>query len=158
MTAGCGRVVVGAGVLEEEEEEEARCTFQNTERRGARRGSVLTTSQVFSDVEALDASRVSQVARRFVAGFSVSFFSAAKKGFCSIVGLSLTVARRVTVGFYLERRLRRLGLPLGPLACPVRRSTTARDFLLDFFDRFGLLVINVPYQKSKVNIDDAQSI
>jgi len=58
-----------------------------TGRRGARRGFRLDDFQVFSDVEALDASRVSQVARRFVAGFSVSFFSAAKKGFCSIVGL-----------------------------------------------------------------------
>ncbi len=93
-------VVVGAGVLEEEEE--ARCTFQKLEEEELVVGSVLTTSQVFSDVEALDASRVSQVARRFVAGFSDSTFSAAKKGFCSIVGLSLTVARRVTVGFFLS--------------------------------------------------------
>ncbi len=66
-------------------------------------GSVLTTSQLLSEeVEAVEGSRWSQVALLFVAGLSVSTFSAVGKNFCSIVGLSLTVALRVTAGFFLS--------------------------------------------------------
>ena len=92
---------VGAGVVAEDE---ARCSFQKLEEvlvvvSGLASG--LTTSHVSDEVEAVEASRWSQVALLFAAGLSVSAFTKAGV-FCSIVGLSLTVALRAIAGFFFS--------------------------------------------------------
>ena len=91
--------VVGAGA-----EDEARFSFQKLEDElVVPVVSGLTTSHASDEVEAVEASRWSQVALLFVAGFSVSAAALGKAGvLCSTVGLSLTVALRVIAGFFFS--------------------------------------------------------
>ena len=89
---------VGACVLAEDE---ARFSFQKLEEELVV-DSALTTSQFSDEVEAVEGSRWSQVALLFGTGFSVSRFARAAGVFCSIDGLSLTVALRVDAGLFLS--------------------------------------------------------
>jgi hypothetical protein len=90
-------VAVGAGVAFEDEDEGNCGSFQKLEELA---GSAWTTSLLLSEVasEAFEGERVSQVVRRFGAGFSLSVFS---EWALSAAGLlSPTVALRMGLGFF----------------------------------------------------------
>jgi hypothetical protein len=127
---------VGAGVLVEDE---ARFSFQKLEDEVVV-VSGLTTSHVSDGAEAVEASRWSQVALLFVTGFSGFSVSAAftKAGvLCSIVGLSLTVALRVTVGFFFNLSLSLVSSGSSETSCLSPRPTIhhrPEDFLWTLID------------------------
>jgi hypothetical protein len=128
-TLGAG----GAGVLVEDE---ARFSFQKLEDEVVV-VSGLTTSHVSGGAEAVEASRWSQVALLFVTGFSVSAAAFTKAGvLCSIVGLSLTVALRVIVGFFFDLSLSLISSGSSETSCLSRPTIHHKpeDFLWTLID------------------------
>ena len=148
-----GTLEVGAaGVLAEDE---ARFSFQKLEDEVVV-VSGLTTSHVSDEAEAVEGSRWSQVALRFVAGFSASAVFAMKAGvFCSIVGLSLTVALRIIVGFFFKLSLGLISSGSSETSCLSRPTIHHKpeDFLWTLIDSVFLSsrspIRNVSQMKKK---------
>lgn len=148
-----GTLEVGAaGVLAEDE---ARFSFQKLEDEVVV-VSGLTTSHVSDEAEAVEGSRWSQVALRFVAGFSASAVFAIKAGvFCSIVGLSLTVALRIIVGFFFKLSLGLISSGSSETSCLSRPTIHHKpeDFLWTLIDSVFLSsrspIRNVSQMKKK---------
>ena len=149
-----GTLDVGAaGVLVEDE---ARFSFQKLEDEVVVVVSGLTTSHVSDEAEAVEGSRWSQVALRFVAGFSASAVFAIKAGvFCSIVGLSLTVALRIIVGFFFKLSLGLISSGSSETSCLSRPTIHHKpeDFLWTLIDSVFLSsrspIRNVSQMKKK---------
>ena len=150
-----GTLEVGAaGVLVEDE---ARFSFQKLEDEVVVVVSGLTTSHVSDEAEAVEGSRWSQVALRFVAGFSASAVFAIKAGvFCSIVGLSLTVALRIIVGFFFKLSLGLISSGSSETSCLSRPTIHHKpeDFLWTLIDSVFLSsrspIRNVSQMKKKI--------